>query len=340
MTLMRHTALALAGILTMLANAVQLYADVVTDAAQRRYHVNADGATLELTYLACDSSNVSLYRDSLTVPAQTTANGQSYQVTGVTPLACVYCDGLRSVTIEEGVQRIGFGAFSDCPRLSDVQLPASLTELQDWSFYHDTALTVMTLPDDVSRVGSCAFAFCSGLDSIGLSAHARVIASHALYHCNALQLLTIPGYVDQIGEYAFAYCSGLRTIRVEGAPVAITPDVFEGVEADSCRLIVPYDMEDAYRNADVWCDFIIETDAVAGIDEVRADDEWPSGFGIEVRGTTLWLYVNGDAPALVYDIQGRRIAVAASHSGVNQVQLTHGVSYIVRCGKKSMTFTL
>ena len=313
--------------------AAMCFAEVQADVNGKHYRLDERQQTAELTYLSYDSLNVDAYRGALDVPAVIGTNGAQYRVTGVTPFACVYCEGLTSVYLPEGVIRIGFGAFSDYPNLASVSLPTSLTTLGDWAFYRDGALQQATVPEAVKRVGAATFAFCTSLAKVEIPRGVKSIAQHAFYYCTALQEVLIPGSVDQIGEYTFAYCTGLTKIMMEGVPIAITEDVFEGVDVSACTLVVPTDQVEAYKEAEVWRNFNIVDGGYDDLHEVFDDEVLPS-FEMRVLGTTLYLNVIGDAPVLIYNLQGQRIAVAASHSGEHRIPLSRG-QYIIKCGRES-----
>ena len=331
MVLKGKIAIIVAGI--MLMPAAMGFAEVPTDVSGNHYRLDEQRQTAELTYLSYDSLNVDAYRGVLDVPAEVQVDGMQYQVTGVTPFACVYCEGLTSVTLPEGMTRIGFGAFSDCPNLAAVSLPTSLTTLGDWAFYRDEALQEAPVPEAVRRVGAATFAFCTSLAKVEIPRGVKSIAQHAFYYCTALNEVLIPGSVNQIGEYTFAYCTALTKVQVEGGPIAITEDVFEGVDVSACTLVVPTDQVEAYKEADVWRNFNIVDGGYEDLHEVFDDELLPS-FEMKVLGTTLYLNALGDAPVLVYNLQGQRIAVAASHSGEQRIPLSRG-QYIIKCGKES-----
>ena len=120
---------------------------------------------------------------------------------------------------------------------------------------------------------------------------------------------------------------------MEGGPIAITEDVFEGVDVSACALVVPTDQVEAYKEADVWRNFNIVDGGYDDLQEVADDGMLPS-FEMKVLGTTLYLNALGDAPVLVYNLQGQRIAVAASHSGEQRIPLSRG-QYIIKCGRES-----
>lgn len=307
------------------------FGQVVKDGNGYRFHVGNDRA--ELTFYSCDSTNADAYKGALLVPQSITENGKTIPVKGVTSFACVYCSELNSVVLPEGIEHIGFGAFSDCPGLREVSLPSTLKQLEDWSFYRDESLERLSIPSSAYRIGACSFGFCTSLGELEVERGVRCIAPHAFYYCQALSEVTIPWTVDELGEYAFAYCTGLKQITMEDAPIAITEDVFEGVDVGQCRLVVPTDQVEAYRATEVWCDFDI-VDGGYNTQEEPGLMPHELSFAYELRGDVLYLYVNGDAPALVYDLSGRRIAIVASHSGEKHLTLERGKTYLIKCGKQ------
>lgn len=317
------------------ALATSSFADVVVSDDGLRFHYLPNSREAQLTFLAPDSTNASLYQGELLVPSSVDVQGadgsQTLRVEGLSAYACVCCDALTGVVLPEGLTSIGYSALADCPALQSVTLPSSLATLGDWAFYRDASLRQVSIPSATHRVGACSFGFCAGLDSVGLSQGLGSIAHCAFYHCASLTTLRLPWTLSQIDQYAFAFCSQLQRIEVEGLPVAITPDVFEGVDISRCTLVVPTDQLEAYSEAEVWQDFIIEDGGYLSIDQVEADAP-VALFDYRVEADALVITTGGDAPALLYNLSGHRLAVVPSHSTAFRVPVPPGI-YVIRCGK-------
>lgn len=330
-----------AGVFATLAT--MSFAEVITDAEGRRYYRDNGAGAVQLTFLANDSTNVSAYAGCLEVPAAIALPGSvkgektEVPVDGVTAYGCVFCSALDSVILPEGLTRIGYSAFADCTSLQSITLPSTLTSLGDWAFYHDSALSQIDVPAATARLGACSFAFDTQLGEVSLAPGLRSIAQQAFYYCSSIEEITLPWTINQIGQYAFAYCTRLKRIVVGSSPVAITPDVFEGVDVSACTLVVPSDQVFEYASADVWRDFIIEDGGFNSLDEVTGDEE--SLFDYRVEESALVINVKGDAPALVYNLMGQRIAVVAPQHGETSIPLTRAY-YIIRCGKEMVKISV
>ena len=73
--------------------------------------------------------------------------------------------GITSVTIPDGVTKIGCGAFYGCSSLTSVTIPHSVTSIGNYAFYECSSLTSVTIPDSVTEIGWHAFKGCNNLIS-------------------------------------------------------------------------------------------------------------------------------------------------------------------------------
>jgi hypothetical protein len=84
------------------------------------------------------------------------------------------------------VQTIGKGAFERCTRLKSVNIPKTVTCIDD-----------------------NAFAGCSNLNFIILPPYLTTIGAHAFLGCKMLTFINIPASVKKVGTGAFEGCVGL-----------------------------------------------------------------------------------------------------------------------------------
>jgi hypothetical protein len=147
-----------------------------------------------------------------------------------------------------------------------VEIPSSMTDIEDSVFAACAGLTSITIPDSVESIGSSAFRHCTGLASIefGAGSGLESIGAYAFANCVGLTGIRIPGSVAYIGDGAFLNCSGLTAVYIERpAPdiTALGDNVFNVFYLHA--IYVPdYTSEAAYKNAADWQDYFfqIETD--------------------------------------------------------------------------------
>lgn len=106
------------------------------------------------------------------------------------------CKNLKSIKINDNVQKIGKRAFSGCTALGSA------------------SNGTVELPNNCTEIGSDAFYECTGIKNITFKNALKVIGSNAFYWCTSLTGLRFgEGYSDlTIGDEAFAYCSGITSI--------------------------------------------------------------------------------------------------------------------------------
>ena len=169
---------------------------------------------------------------------------------------------LESVTIPNGVTRIGKRAFSGCPNLTEVTIPASMAVVDDGAFSgcsnlkgvhisnlvnwcqitfvyssnplrqaHELYLngervTRLVIPEGVTSIGDDAFAGCSGLTEVTFPNSVTNIGNSSFMDCSGLMELVLPGSVAKIGIWAFRGCSGLTEVEIPHGVKVIGGGVF------------------------------------------------------------------------------------------------------------------
>ena len=125
---------------------------------------------------------------------------------------------LESVTIPNGVTRIGKRAFSGCPNLTDVTIPASMAVVDDGAFSGCSNLKGVHI-SDLANWCQIAFVYFSN----------PLRQAHELYlNGERVTRLTIPESVTAIGDDAFAGCSGLMDVTIPNSVTNIGMWAFEG----------------------------------------------------------------------------------------------------------------
>ena len=111
-------------------------------------------------------------------------------------LAFANCKNLLSVTFKEGLDRIGYSPFYNCPKLTRISIPKSITGLYR------------------------AFAYCDGLEEAYIEDGAQIVGrtndndcfDYAFYYCQNLKKLEIPEGVE-IAYTNAQWCKGCSSLE-------------------------------------------------------------------------------------------------------------------------------
>ncbi|WP_455091405.1 leucine-rich repeat domain-containing protein [Prevotella jejuni] len=122
------------------------------------------------------------------------------------------------------------------------------------------------MPNSVTTIGQLAFSGCSSLTSVTIPNSVTTIGSEAFSGCTNLQKVHIGKSVKDIGEYAFDYCPSITQISSEAVvPPTCESGVFTDINKSKCKLIVPKNSLDAYKQAYQWEDFSLIEGSTTGI---------------------------------------------------------------------------
>jgi len=133
------------------------------------------------------------------------------------------CTSLKSVTLENGIQKIGGYAFDSCSLLKNITLPNTIIGIEHNAFSECTSLTEITIPDSVVSIGEYAFNDCASLKSVTLGKGLEKIDKGAFADCSSLETIEFPSSLTEIGGAAFWGCTSLTEI--------VIPDTVEFIDA-------------------------------------------------------------------------------------------------------------
>ena len=154
------------------------------------------------------------------------------------------------------VSRLRIVLFSFCSSLTSVTIPNSVTTIGGSAFSGCSALTSVTIPNSVTKIDNHTFEYCSTLTSINIPNSVTAIEEDAFRDCTNLQKVNIGNSVKIIEMSAFNNCTSITQISSEAVvPPTCDSDVFDGINKSKCKLIVPKNSLDAYKQADQWKDF-------------------------------------------------------------------------------------
>lgn len=126
---------------------------------------------------------------------------------------------IKQIVIQQGITAIGDYAFCNCPRLTKIDIAASVESIGFHGFAMCENLTQVTIPNTVKTLGDSAFYQCVRMEKVVISSGMQEIPKEAFIGCTELKTVTIPNGVKTIGENAFAVCPKLQNIDI---PASIT----------------------------------------------------------------------------------------------------------------------
>ena len=123
-----------------------------------------------------------------------------------------------------------------------------------------------SIVDEATPTLGIAVLCCKSLTSVTIPNSVTRIGSEAFSGCTNLQKVHIGKSVKTIGEFAFNKCTNITQISSEAVvPPACESGVFFYINTSKCKLIVPKNSLDAYKQAYQWKDFLLIEDNTTGI---------------------------------------------------------------------------
>lgn len=194
------------------------------------------------------------------------------------------CVNLESVTLPSTITRVESGAFERCISLKQFvgdmvsadgraividgylrgvasagathyTIPEGVKVVGEYAFAYTTIESVI-IPYGVTEIEPSAFYSCSNLVSVNIADSVTTIGLDAFRENDNLTSVTIGRGVDTIAGSAFKNCANLKEVYCRPiTPPALIENTAFGGNADGRKIYVPAESVDAYKTADVWCDF-------------------------------------------------------------------------------------
>ena len=164
----------------------------------------------------------------------------------------------------------GANLYLDKKLLTELNLPDSITNIKDYSFFNCKSIESIVIHDNVTAIGenafyNCpiknatiptiaisaiknediekvtitsgttieksAFRYCESLVSIELSDSVKSIESDAFLNCTSLSSVELGNSVMSIGSYAFYDCSSLKSVEFPNSVISVGNAAFSGCTA-------------------------------------------------------------------------------------------------------------
>ena len=200
-------------------------------------------------------------------------------------------NGLTAVTLPDGLQSLGRGAFDTCASLTNTTLPAAITAVPgkcfadctkllnvkyagtvtaigDLAFEGCKSLTAAPIPETVTELGASAFTGCTALTDVTIPAGVTAIPEDCFRGCTALKDMKLPGTVTSVGHNAFTGCTALGDVRCYGAAPTVEPGNSEAHSFEPAIVTIHYNPDPVYG----WT--------------LDADGKW-QGYTVSSKGACL-----------------------------------------------------
>ena len=134
--------------------------------------------------------------------------GDLLPVTEIADEAFMGCSSLYTITLPEGVERIGVRAFMNCGFRNFI-IPESVRSIGYGAFGQCVALVEIVIPEAVTSIEPYAFAYCSNLENVVINGAVTVLRPYVfansyaavsgnVYMSTSLKSVTIPSTVEKI----------------------------------------------------------------------------------------------------------------------------------------------
>ena len=188
------------------------------------------------------------HQSEFTIPTQVEENGITFRVTEIDDAAFRNCSALTSITIPEGIVRIGKLAFAECSSLTSITIPKTVTQIESGRvdigenvyyghlFTNCPCLTSIVVEEGNPRyksiqngngiIDKTTNTLIAGDQTTSIPKDVINIGEYAFAECKALTSVTIPDSVTSIGKLAFARCNALTSVTIPDSVTSIGRSAF------------------------------------------------------------------------------------------------------------------
>ena len=143
-----------------------------------------------------------------------------------------------AVVINDGCANVGAGAFSGCENIVSVDLPSSISTIDDSAFYC-CGLKTIEIPYGVTSIEVSSFYGCRQLTTVDLPESVKTIGYDAFGGCSSLERVVIPDSVTNMDNSVFSGCTALSEVSMGSGITTIWNNAFAGC-TNLSTIIIPY----------------------------------------------------------------------------------------------------
>lgn len=118
------------------------------------------------------------------------------------------------IVVQDGITKIGKGAFENCGHIKEIILPEGITEICENAFKGCHNLQNIVFPASVKKIGDGAFFDCRKLNNFIIPEGVEEIGETAFADCEKLTCMVFPKSLQRIGDGAFSRCKNLSHVVI------------------------------------------------------------------------------------------------------------------------------
>lgn len=136
------------------------------------------------------------------------------------------CSNLETITLPDGLEAIGIGAFANCSSLSEIELPEGVS--LNYAAFGGTGLIHLVIPGSTVLASGSIFNGCNHLEDVVLEEGVSTLTNGAFSRCVILSRITLPSTLTVISDNAFFYCACLEEVTFPINIIEIGAASFQG----------------------------------------------------------------------------------------------------------------
>lgn len=212
----------------MIFGSVAMFGGIASAAYEKdgflTFQIEGDGAVL----IKCDESATGEITVPDTIGGVPVKRIASAELLGGRFGAFGSCEGITKLNLPDSITQIDDAAFIYCSKLAEINIPAGVTEIGSNCFDGCESLKKIDIPDGVKSIGNNAFAGCKSLEEITIPEGVTSIDFYAFLDCINLEKVKIPESIKEISYRAFYNCTNLKSINLPRGISDIGFEVLDG----------------------------------------------------------------------------------------------------------------
>lgn len=230
-----------------------------------------------------------------------------------------YRKELRVCKLPQSITYIGQSAFSECRKLTGMDIPEKVQEIGYAAFTGCNCLKEVEFHEGLEWIGSDGFSNCALQDTIVFPQTLKHISYNAFGMNGSLKAVKFPVGLESIESSAFNNCSGLSEVRFPASVLSVGSDAFmmcDNIKDVYTYIIDPLQLDQTTFSAEVFKNAMLHVPETAQ-NNYYWDTQWSQFPSIVMFNEPYeYFYLNKD---LVIDEETPRLE-GDTISGTGEVQ--------------------